>query len=51
MHRHQSGRLITQRICNEMDDSIPNKPKKCHIVELNVSIEAIVRTDKLDNKI
>ena len=29
MHRHQSGRLSTQHIRNEMDDSIPNKPKKC----------------------
>ncbi|XP_068498053.1 uncharacterized protein [Phaseolus vulgaris] len=29
MRRHQPGRPNTQRIRNEMDDSIPNKPKKC----------------------
>nr|XP_007138641.1 hypothetical protein PHAVU_009G225900g [Phaseolus vulgaris]ESW10635.1 hypothetical protein PHAVU_009G225900g [Phaseolus vulgaris] len=29
MRRHQSGRPSTQRIRNEMDDSISNKPKKC----------------------
>jgi len=29
MHQHQLGRPNTQRIHKEMDDSIPNKPKKC----------------------
>jgi len=32
MRRHQSGRLNTQRIRNEMDDSIQNKPKKMFIL-------------------
>ena len=53
MRRHQSGRPSTQHIRNEMNDSIPNKPKKknVHIVERKVTIEAIVRIDKLNNKI
>jgi len=52
MRRHQSGRPNTQRIRNEMDDSIPNKSKKnVHIVERNATIEAIIRTYKLNNKI
>jgi len=51
MRRHQSERPSTQRIRNEMDYSIPNKPKNVHIVERKVTIEAIVRTYKLNNKI
>jgi len=31
MRQHQSGRPNT-RICNEMDDSIPNKQKKMFIL-------------------
>jgi len=51
MRRHQSGRPSTQRIRNEMDDSIPNKPKKCSYCRTEDHKEAIVRTDKLNNKI
>jgi len=38
MRQHQSGKPSTQRICDEMDDSIPNKPKNVHIVESKVTI-------------
>jgi len=42
---------MRSNLIHEIDDSILNKQKNVHIAEPNVTIEAIVRTNKLDNKI